>query len=60
MKTTEHTKEANFKDWIVEVERDIGCDEPLPQEGREEFRKYFDQGLSPSEAVAQDREDACV
>lgn len=47
--------------WILEVSRHFGEDE-LSEEGKKEFRNYFDQGLSPSEAIYHDRriETECV
>lgn len=44
-----------FEEWLYLVERHFI--DGLTQEGREEFRNYFLRGLTPSEAIFQDRED---
>ncbi|MGF6603992.1 hypothetical protein P3T23_008747 [Paraburkholderia sp. GAS448] len=42
----------SFEDWIAGVEREAGSD----VDG-ESYRRYYDQGMSPSEAMLQDRQD---
>lgn len=49
-----------WPDWIADVEREMGTGEPLPARGREDFRKYFNQGMTPAEALYEDREAASV
>ncbi|WP_186214511.1 hypothetical protein [Burkholderia gladioli] len=41
-----------FEDWVAGVEREVGSD----VDG-ESYRRYYNQGMSPSEAVRQDRLD---
>ena len=46
----------NFDEWIAEVEKHYV--DGLAPEAKEEFRSYFARGLTPSEVIYQDREDA--
>ncbi|MBN3761304.1 hypothetical protein [Burkholderia sp. Ac-20365] len=41
----------SFEDWVAGVEREVGSD----VDG-ESYRQFYDHGLSPSEAVLQDRQ----
>ncbi|MGY6251813.1 hypothetical protein ACXIVK_00015 [Paraburkholderia caledonica] len=44
-----------FEDWVAGVEREVGA-----HVERESYRRYYDQGLSPANAVLQDRLEAGV
>ncbi|MBP8694571.1 MAG: hypothetical protein KBH35_03080 [Bifidobacterium sp.] len=46
-----------WDDWIGEVGRQFG-EEDLSAEDKRAFRKHYDQGLSPSEAIHQNRPDS--
>lgn len=48
-----------FGEWIAEVDRQFGED-GLSEEAKAEFANYFLQGLTPSEAIQQDRLDQVV
>ena len=53
----EITSRTPWNDWIADIDRQFG-EEGLSEEGKQAFRKYFDQGLAPSEAIYQDRSDS--
>lgn len=49
-----------FDEWMIDVEREINTDEPLPDAARTEFFAYFITGDTPALAVYKDRENACA
>ncbi len=53
----EISSRTRWNDWIGEVDRQLGED-GLSMEDKEAFRKHYDQGLSPSEAIHQNRSDS--
>ncbi|MFP3637690.1 hypothetical protein [Paraburkholderia sp. SIMBA_054] len=42
----------SFEDWSAAIEREVGAEVEA-----ESYRQYYDRGLSPAEAVLQDRLD---
>ena len=52
----EISSRTRWNDWIGEVDRQLGED-GLSMEDKGAFRKHYDQGLSPSEAIHQNRSD---
>lgn len=52
---TDVGQQVGFNDWLTAVERHF--DAVLDKDTREVFLDYFIRGLTPSEAIQQDRED---
>lgn len=46
---------VSLEEWLVDLERHFGDD--LSLEAKQEFSGYFYRGLTPSEAIYQDREE---
>lgn len=53
---TTNTADADFAQWAARIESELGSEDV----DFESYRRYYQDGLSPAEAVRQERLDAGV